>query len=1048
MSLRVPLWTIFCWCAGCLPASAQQLFVQEYSAEVYKGSSQNWDIGQDGRGILYVANTDGLLTYDGVEWSLVEMPQKSFVRAVAADEGRKVYVSIATDIGYLERNNKGNFQYHSLGSGLSEADKPSVGEVTDIKIIGQTVFFGDSLHVYVYHNGSVKVWSTQSNGIIVLNNTAHIISGGNILAYRQGNFENVHFPFPINEIRFMQEYTHGNYIIVDFKNRIWKVDKTTGNRQLFSSVIDKRFENTSIQKISVLPHGRLAILTQQELLITDEGGNILFTVSDEMLQGSLWPYVLFVDAQHNVWFATDQSVGMIVTSSPLSYYDKINGIQGIVYAQVMHKGQHYVGTDRAVYQRISNDKFRYIPGTDGSAWQFYSEDGALYVAHEYGVLEIKDGVSKRIVTGSNVETFCRVNNRTDAFIMGTYNSGIWRVQKTKHGWQKRKIEGFDEESRFMAMDTAGMLWVGHYGKGMWRLKLNRVMDSVVQQKEYSTAQGLPAQIDNSLFKLRDKSIVAATSNGIYVYNAAKDAFEPDQRFAGLLSGVLVYIMAEADNGDIYIRGKNLQTNQEIAGRIFREANSKYTLHTTSFNKVPWTDTEPAMLATNEGVYIGNHNKVMVYNRLQKTHYNEPVRPYISKVMVQDSILYTFGQSAEDITLPYKMNSIHFDYNLASFENSERIEFRYKLEGFDEEWSHLSTLRQASFTNLPEGDYTFMLQAQNIYDNESQVATYSFHIDPPLYRTVWAYMLYIVVFVALVYGFVVLNTKRIQWQNELLEKEVNEKTKELLAMNGEIMAQNEEISLINEEVNRKNIEIENQSLVLKHSNATKDKLFSIISHDLRGPVHQLRQILNMMEAGYISAEEFQSRLVPDLRERVSYVASLTDNLLHWARGQMQGIQVKSSVFNLKDVVVENVNLLSAQAANKGVRLSDIVASDFEVYADMDMIRLVLRNLMSNAVKFTPPNGSIEVSAKVNLHHVIVSVRDNGMGLSPEDTEMILRKDYFTRTGTAGEKGSGLGLMLCREFIEKNKGTFMIESVPGVGSKFSFSVPLNILQSETL
>jgi signal transduction histidine kinase/ligand-binding sensor domain-containing protein len=1041
MSVRVPLWVIFCCYAGCLPAEAQQLFVQEYSAEVYKGSSQNWDIGQDAQGILYVANTDGLLTYDGVEWKLVEMPQKAPVRSVAADDVGKVYVGLYGDFGYVERNKAGNFKYHSLGSLLSEAGKSSVGEVSDIKIIGQTVFFGDSLHVYIYHNGSVKVWNGRNNGIVVLSNTAYVVSEGNVFTYGGENFEKVKFPFPGRDIQFLQGYIDNKYIAIDYTDKIWKVDKATGHKQLFSEALRLRFKNNKLYKMSILPKGRIAFLTKQELLIADKDGNVLFTVSNEMLQGSLLADVLFVDAEHNVWFTTDQSIVMIATSSPLSYFDKISGIQGIIYSQIMHNGRLYVGTERAAYCQISKDEFRYMPGTDGGAWKLYSQDGALYVAYQNGILEIKDGVSKRIITASNVETLCKVGDRTGDFIMGTYTSGIWRVQKTKQGWQKRKIKGFDEEPRFMEMDTAGTIWVGHYNTGVWRLKLNEAMDSIEQQKLYSTGQGLPAEIDNSIFKLHDESIIAATNNGLYIYNATRDIFEPDQRFARLLSGIFVYTIAEANNGDIYFRGKNLRANREIAGRIFKTADGKYTLHSTAFNKISWTDTEPSIFATNEGAYISNHNKIVLYNRLQKTYYQNAARPYISTVTAQDSVLYTFGQRTGGITLPYAMNSIRFDYNLASFENSERIEFQYKLEGFDKEWSHRATLRQASFTNLPEGDYTFMLQAHNIYNSESRVATYSFHIDPPIYRTVWAYLLYIVVFGASVYGFAVLNTKRIQWQNELLEKEVNEKTKELLTMNEEIMAQNEEISLINEEVNRKNIEIENQSQVLTHSNATKDKLFSIISHDLRGPVHQLRQILNMMEAGYISTEEFQNRLVPDLRERVGYVASLTDNLLHWARGQMQGIQVKPSVFNLKDVVVENVNLLSAQAANKGVRLSDIVASDLEVYADMDMIRLVLRNLMSNAVKFTPPDGSIEVSANTNLHYVIVSVRDTGMGLSPEDTEMILRKDYFTRTGTAGEKGSGLGLMLCREFIEKNKGTFSIESERGKGSTFLFSVPLH-------
>jgi signal transduction histidine kinase len=156
--------------------------------------------------------------------------------------------------------------------------------------------------------------------------------------------------------------------------------------------------------------------------------------------------------------------------------------------------------------------------------------------------------------------------------------------------------------------------------------------------------------------------------------------------------------------------------------------------------------------------------------------------------------------------------------------------------------------------------------------------------------------------------------------------------------------------------------------------------------------------------------------------------------------MEGIQVKPAAFNLTDVVQENVNLLTAHAIKKNVSLVNAVTSRYDVFADKDMIRLVLRNLMSNAVKFTPSGGKIEVSVDVDHQHAIVSVHDTGVGLSAEETGMILRKDYFTRYGTAGEKGSGLGLMLCREFIEKNNGAMTIESIPSQGSRFSFSVPL--------
>jgi signal transduction histidine kinase len=245
---------------------------------------------------------------------------------------------------------------------------------------------------------------------------------------------------------------------------------------------------------------------------------------------------------------------------------------------------------------------------------------------------------------------------------------------------------------------------------------------------------------------------------------------------------------------------------------------------------------------------------------------------------------------------------------------------------------------------------------------------------------------------------------------------------------------------NEEVLQKNREIEDQAKTLHELNLTKDKLFSIISHDLRGPIGLLKNTLDLIASGDLSVTELES-LIPELNENIGSAFSLTDNLLYWAKSQLEGIQVKPVWFDLKDIADENCNLFKPGAGSKGIVLLNNIKTAVMLYADKDMIRLVLRNLINNALKFTYNGGKVTIGANIDNAFIDVFVQDTGTGISTEEINRIFSGENFHKNGTSGEKGSGLGLMLCRDFIEKNGGQMSVYSELGKGSKFSFRLYVN-------
>ncbi|MFZ5972954.1 MAG: sensor histidine kinase, partial [Bacteroidota bacterium] len=233
------------------------------------------------------------------------------------------------------------------------------------------------------------------------------------------------------------------------------------------------------------------------------------------------------------------------------------------------------------------------------------------------------------------------------------------------------------------------------------------------------------------------------------------------------------------------------------------------------------------------------------------------------------------------------------------------------------------------------------------------------------------------------------------------------------------------------------EIKRRSLELEQLNQVKDKFFSIISHDLRSPMNALAAILDMADKKQLSADEF-AQLTKELRIQFNQTKTLINNLLDWTLLQMDKLKIQEDRVDLRSMVDENFRLLSSLHLKDIQMINEIGPGTF-AKADTNMVNLVFRNLILNGIKFTDAGGTIKVAARPENGMIVVSVTDNGVGIAPEVQGILFEKTsgYSTR-GTANEKGTGLGLILCKEFVEKNGGTIWLESEPGKGSTFYFTV----------
>ncbi|HMP98694.1 MAG TPA: ATP-binding protein [Cyclobacteriaceae bacterium] len=233
------------------------------------------------------------------------------------------------------------------------------------------------------------------------------------------------------------------------------------------------------------------------------------------------------------------------------------------------------------------------------------------------------------------------------------------------------------------------------------------------------------------------------------------------------------------------------------------------------------------------------------------------------------------------------------------------------------------------------------------------------------------------------------------------------------------------------------EIEERTIELQELNKVKDKFFSIISHDLRSPINALAGILDLIEKGHMSELEIKL-LTKELRIQFNHTKTLINNLLDWALLQMDKLSIQPLKVKLKELVDQNFKLLDA-LQTKNISMENNIPDDFNAYADPNTINLVFRNLIMNALKFTEDGGKIIVSAERKGDEVLVSISDNGIGMSKEIQEKLFdKKSPYSTRGTANEKGTGLGLMLCKEFVERNGGKIWVESEEGKGSIFKFTL----------
>ena len=784
--------------------------VINYSKHSYNAGLQNWDIRQDKNGVIYIANNEGLLSFDGRSWNVYPLPNKTIVRAVQIGADNRIYVGGQDELGYFIPGKNGSLEYHSLTVYIPAKDK-SFGDVWDIEVYQKDVFFRSASKIFQFSNEAVAVFNAPFEWAYLG------VCNGRLYAqdYKTGlmGFDNnIWLPFtiknelppgdPITSILALQ---NDSAVITTLKNGLFILSKDVVTK--IQSPNSQLLENERIYSATAINKEWIALATNNGgIYIIDLKENIIqrFSRAEGLQNNNVLS--IFLDNQQNLWLGLDNGIDFIAYNSAIKHVAPLFQ-DGSGYTAIIHDSSLFAGTSNGLYSvqlqqvkdlSFSKGNFSAVAGTKGQAWSLADINKQLLLGHHDGAFRIKQNQAIPISSQPGFWNFVALSSTfpTSQIVAGNYKGLMLFDFLNQQFIPSKEIPGFNESSRFVAIDKYDNIWVSHPYHGVYRISKNS--NGVYENKIYTNKNGLPSALNNHVYKIKNEVLVA-TEKGAFVYNQSKDIFEPSAFYQKLLGFQSIRYLKEDREGNIwFIHDKSLgvidMTGKEPVVIYLPELNNKML---SGFEFIYPVDESNVFLGGEKGFYHIN------YSKYKKTVPDLKVQVRTVRIVNNtDSLLFGgyFGdvnekQLQDEKSIPeiaHSWKTIHFEFSAAIFGYQTNLEYSYKLSSFDENWSDWTMRTEKEYTNLPAGKYMFEVKVRNNLGNESPVSHYTFKVLPPWYQTIWAKLLYLLLFAAILYvlygwqrkKFLRQQTKHEEEQQKLLyihELEINKTENELVAL---------------------------------------------------------------------------------------------------------------------------------------------------------------------------------------------------------------------------------------------------------------------------
>ncbi|MDW3647387.1 MAG: response regulator [Bacteroidia bacterium] len=1057
---------------GCVKGVSQPFYpyLDHYPYSLYSKdlsesiSKQNYRSIQDDAGVLFTSAFEYVMQFDGRRWILLKESKTLRKASFAKNSAGKIFVLGESNFGYIGKSDIGQeYSFVSLKGSIQNTSHAAT-PYQNLLYLEDFIAFHDANSIYIWDEGKGEMkiiptpFTTISSLIVHKNSLVLLSSEGELFKYDFNSFEKLAPKAPqLSQLKAVHLLSSGNDIwafvegkgIYTFQKEEWEQENVG---------LSELVERATITQLGLIQDGSIAISTLTDgFILADKELNILEKIDSK--RGNLSTNAVngfYQDKEDGIWLDLNDGLSRLSYPPKLEKYSREFGLGTQVLSVVKWKTHLFVGMHGAElrYTKIGENLIDVpdfvaleFPEKVHDIWDLKVFKGKLFIASSRGVFVLEEiGQSpKKISPSGLVFTLFKGSCDEDALYMGwkplDKNPAEYYVGKISFENAQLQIDPYWQETEHEVRDIeeliCGEMWAGFMDLSL--ININKEKRDIAAIRHFELEEAEKKSHGFIQFFVHDKQLYFGSRRGIMSYDEKADTLAQVQKFGEdfFKRNASAYAAIEDKQGGLwlsivdriqYLPTGDINTSDWEIGK---------------FSSLPYVyyiypeDEENVWFAAADGLYhyrpqiskdYSTPFKALLrevkvtYDAVKERELEDQERPDKKppEIIKKDSIIFsglfaldengyqTIPSPNFELNLPFKYKNISFRFGAGTYEFPERTLFSYQLEGYYPYWSDWDKEHEFSFPYLEEGAYTMKVKARNIYGIESEVISYPFYIQPPWYRSWWAYLLYFLAAAGIifsVYNFYK-NKDQLKQQAKELERE-RETQRRLLAID-----------------------------------KLKDQFLANTSHELKTPLHGIIGIAESLQDG--AGGELNSVLQKNLDMIVSSgkrLSSLVNDLLDFSRIKNRDLNLHKKAVGLFPVV--QIVMEACQTLIQGKDLKLINESDPDLpllFVDENRLQQVLYNLVGNAIKFTEV-GEIQVGSRQEVDKIIVSVRDTGTGVPKEKQESIFQE--FEQLDGGSERqfaGTGLGLSISKRLVEMHGGEMWLESEIGEGSTFFFSIPM--------